>query len=74
MRIPPSAGALQLVWTNLSIPYLFTLLSQGGDQSWPNASLRKWVNPWRVCPCPSNCSLGISNAGDKSMEGWMFSR
>lgn len=73
MRIPPPGGDLQLAWTYLSIRHLFTLLLQGGDRSWPNTFLRKWVNTWQVCPCPSNCSPSISDAEDKCMKGWMFS-
>lgn len=70
MRLPPPGEALQLVWTSLSIPHLFTL--QDRDQHQPNTSLRKWVNTWQVCPCPSNCSPSVSDSQEKYMKGWMF--
>lgn len=42
MRLPPPGEALQLVWTQLSIPHLFPL--QDRDQHGPIPSLWKWVN------------------------------
>lgn len=65
-------GAVLLVWTQLSTLRLHTCCCRSGDESWPNASLRTWISTRRAQPCPSSCSLGISDAGDESMGAGYF--